>query len=685
MTAAPARLGSHPRSRLWLASALWVLVTSWIGPARAVDTFAPVWPGRDIPYAQIIEITLPDGTVLPAQDGLMLPGELAWIGLRAEPVAGVIDHVCQQFNLTGAWTDIDVNDDDDFYVDLNSVAGFQAGSADEIFHDDGDFIYGMDDVCTWDGGNGQVDTPEGTPLAPLMGEDGSDGWDTDRDGAVDEDGVAPQDHEEPYFVYLDFDLLHLTGDAYLRLRAVATDADGHSDPDGSGSLLLVIDVTEPPATDVLRVTNSAAEELDVWPPSMDGDGLEAVGSAPADSLLQVDVAAGGGLPIVLVDLLWRWNPSCYPNLPPLENPWRSMSAEGFTTVDTTYPYEFSVELRRFAEQVGDGDIVFFAQAVDGDGNVTPPPPDPCALRVCTNRARITTALPDTVSVGEAFALSAVLEESEDATVYFWFAERMLEQRIDAAGISPQPPYLTEPLEPAMADAPPAGDHAILRVNGVTATWHASLGDLVDPTKYDWTMTAGAIEFGALPATDDTLVVSYNVTDYAAIGEADSLPPFEGGWSLVQGGVPQPEEPWTEAYDLIATLRVAGTSGETCGLVETPVGESAILVPDLPSATGDGTAAPQRACGLAVRMSSPYKPGAGIVLRSPVSGDRVQASIHAADGRQVCPLTPRPCGQGWFDLTWDGEDVTGRDAPSGAYFLRLAVGGQQTARGFVLVR
>ncbi|MCK7579373.1 MAG: hypothetical protein MZV65_29035 [Chromatiales bacterium] len=99
-----------------------------------------------------------------------------------------------EYSLDGGanWTTLDVNNDDDFYANLDGLPGFKTDDYDEVFNDlDGDYVYtpGVDFV-RYAGADGVVDTPAGWPLLPLIGEDGgqdnlTDGVDDDNDTVID--------------------------------------------------------------------------------------------------------------------------------------------------------------------------------------------------------------------------------------------------------------------------------------------------------------------------------------------------------------------------------------------------------------------------------------------------------------------------------------------------------------------
>ncbi len=659
----------------------------------ATDASGAVDDTLTVPSAIPTEVVLidhapPYATITDPPDGLVVSGSTLWISILADCTDNDVHDLRFQYNFSGWWEDIDLNDDDDLYSDINGSPGFQAGGEDEIFFDDGDFIYGAGDSCTFAGLNGSIDTAYGSALLPLASEDGSDGIDTDRDGPTDEDRAEdPRDDTKPFVVYLDIGEMNLNADTYVRLRAVATDQSGHSDAAGSPEIMIVITEQSPPSTDVVGVVNAAGEPIDVWPPPSDGDGVDPLGGFSADRDLLVRVVAEDPAGIESVDLLWQWNFDCYPELDSLNNPWRSMSEYGVTSPDEDYPYEFAVDLASFSNYFGDGSIAFYPMAKDNNGNLTPPPEDPYVIRLLTNRAFVTSLLPDTVDIGEPYGFEAGLEvppgEEEEPQVSFWFADRMVESAIDASHVSQEYPYLSDILEPPMAAHPSAGRHATLNINGVFGVWYADLTGLSNPTKYEWTDTNGAIEFGAPPDSSDQIWTSYNTGDYSLI-ETDDTFPYEGGWTEAEGGVPPPENPATEAYDVIATLALAPFDDDICGRLEAGVTENATLYlrPGISGMGRERDAADKPS----MQGTNPYRPNQPLVILTPRHpATPVEVAIYGVDGRRVRTVLSGNLSLGRHEVIWDGWTDRGRPAGAGVYYVRITIGTNRQTYKLTLVR
>lgn len=541
------------------------------------------------PYAMISLLTLPDGTTLDPETvpSLYVEGSHGWFMLEATSDATDIDYVEFQYSTNGgaAWTDLDINDDNDFYADINDMDGFQKMElpavpyGDEVFIDDGDFVFSEGDIVLYNGGNGVVDTPLGTALIPLTTEDPvADGTDDDGDLLDGEDADEEEDYDAPYLVYFYIADLPFASDGDVFFRAVAHDESGNSDPDNTEEISVLIGESEAPVTDVIWTKTPGGTELDVWQTISDGDGVDMIGSSLDDMTLSVFATAedneiSGPLSI---DLLWRMNPDCYPDLEPWENPWMSMADGGFSSVDATPPeYTFTVDMAGLVDEYGDAAIVFFPQAEDQGGNLTPAPTNPYALRLMTNEAMITTALPATVSPGDEFWFEAELETPvEGATVAFYYAPRILDVEIDATRVSQATPYISPDLEVDIAADP--GCHVDLYINGEPATYHEDLSEVTAPTKMDYTVNGTAqIEFGAPVATDDEILVSYNIDSYALIGSGDSMPPYTVAWDAGDGGVPVPPADG-EAYDVIAVASIGSVASGECSLLEAQCSEGAML-------------------------------------------------------------------------------------------------------------
>src|SRR5690606_7865087 len=192
------------------------------------------------PDANFTEITLPDGTVIDVSNPAVQPyiaGSNKWLQICADGSSDLA-RVLFELSLDGGvtWDPLDVNNDQDFYADIDDTLGFQALGEDEIFNDlNGNYLWDGPEVdfVRYAGKNGAVDTPIGFPLIPLVGEDepgdsnGDGDDDDDGDGLVDEDPTggetSPHDYNAPFCVYLDISKLMLWADVNALFRATGSD------------------------------------------------------------------------------------------------------------------------------------------------------------------------------------------------------------------------------------------------------------------------------------------------------------------------------------------------------------------------------------------------------------------------------------------------------------------------------
>jgi hypothetical protein len=292
-----------------------------------------------LPNTNITTLTLPDASSINVSAMAVPPyinGNTKWIKVTATGDADT-GMMLFEYSLNGGvtWVTLDVNNDDDFYADINGTAGFQTKTVgerftDEIFNDlNGNFVYdpGVDFV-RYDGGDGAVDTPRGWPLRPLVGEDGNDvgiSVDTDGDDQFDEDPPVgtvqmptallpgnPQDYSGPFYVYLEISKLTLLSDVNVLLRATAYDVVCNNiyRPDPTPDVLaVIIGENQQPSADVIRVEDLNGDELDTRPAIMDGDGVDTFG-ADLDTA-RVYVTAEDLSSLVAVDLFYRLDPACY--------------------------------------------------------------------------------------------------------------------------------------------------------------------------------------------------------------------------------------------------------------------------------------------------------------------------------------------------------------------------------------
>ncbi len=565
------------------------------------------------PEAEFTTITLPDGTELDVSAPDVQPyvaGVNDWLELCAagsDDIARVLFEISLDGGVT--WDNLDVNNDQDWYADIDDELGFQAEGEDEIFNDiNGNFMYDSGvDFVRFAGANGVVDTPDGWPLRPLVGEDPIDGDDNDLDGVVDEDPTSgdpaadepgsPEDYSDPYCVYLDIQALPLWADVNVLFRATAYDynCDTYRADDDPAVLAVIIGENVAPEADVIRVEDPNGAEIDVFPAIMDGDGVASI-SDDTDSMA-VFVTAEDITAIVEVDLMWRLDPGCYADLTFEQMQWKSMSDEGWTMVDTVYPYDFIVN----TDLIPDGAYQFYPSASDEGGNMTNPPTNPWEFNKFGNGtadfAFIDSpapppAEPDTAAVGDEYTMTADIPTGEagweTTSVRFWFAPRRLGESIDPTMVQPLAPYVSEPLAETVLSVEGVCDGVAVYVNGEMATCHESLAGVAAPTVLDVTVDAGsnAIVFGARPAAEDVVTVSYNFGAWTLIESGDEFGPYSVEWTAEDGGVPDPADfGWdvgnTDAYDLIAQARFDLNGdwlfGGDCDVDETPRSEGNYLV------------------------------------------------------------------------------------------------------------
>ncbi|MBD3237175.1 MAG: hypothetical protein GF330_10750 [Candidatus Eisenbacteria bacterium] len=536
------------------------------------------------PMATLLEFTVPDGTVIDATEpDIYVPGSWGWFKIEATSDDEDLDNILFQYSTDGGgtWDDLDVNDDDDFYADIDGDEGFTED--DEIFLDlDGSFTYTAGDVVLYDGGNFVVDTPLDTALIPLYTEDPAGGGDDDEDDMTDEDdNTSPEDDNAPYYVYWVWPTW--ASDTNVLFRALSEDQSGNVDPDPE-DVLVIIGESTPPETDVIEVLTADGMDVDVWPMISDGDGVTQL----PGGTVSVHATAEDASAIDYVDLMWQFSETCYPELEPWENQWRSMADDGVSAQDDTYPYNFDVDLDAVQGLFGDVVIAFYPNAVDDNGNQTPAPGNPYLFAIMSNFAYLDPELAGTtVAPEDEFWFEAMLDidptdPMADPVVSFYYAERVLDEEIDATRITPDPvdpTYMTLSLLNEMASSPE--NHATLTIDDSLATYVTDWDEIDTPTMYHWTWVddagdTGHVEFGALPDADSEIIVSYNVTEYAQIGDGDSFPPYTVAWDQDDGGVPYPTNGDTDAYDCIAVLGYGDPEDGDCGLEELFVSEGWML-------------------------------------------------------------------------------------------------------------
>jgi len=118
-----------------------------------------------------------------------------------------------------------------------------------------------------------------------------------------------------------------------------------------------------------------------------------------------------------------------------------------------------------------------------------------------------------------------------------------------------------------------------------------------------------------------------------------------------------------------------TEAPAAGIEEPPLGQDPL---GHGVADAGGSALPLRIC------PNPFSAETRIEFSVPHEG-AVRAQIFDPAGRLVRTLMEERRAAGPIELRWDGRDESGQEAPSGAYFLRLAEGERLIAvqRGLLL--
>jgi flagellar hook assembly protein FlgD len=84
------------------------------------------------------------------------------------------------------------------------------------------------------------------------------------------------------------------------------------------------------------------------------------------------------------------------------------------------------------------------------------------------------------------------------------------------------------------------------------------------------------------------------------------------------------------------------------------------------------------------IPNPFNPATDIKYHLPVDGS-AKLVVYDLKGQAVAVLVDQVLAAGDYAAHWDGRDKTGRDVPSGVYFLRLSIPGQDRSRKMVLAR
>jgi len=105
--------------------------------------------------------------------------------------------------------------------------------------------------------------------------------------------------------------------------------------------------------------------------------------------------------------------------------------------------------------------------------------------------------------------------------------------------------------------------------------------------------------------------------------------------------------------------------------------------DVAVASGGHSGAPER-FELTANAPNPFNPITSVGFTMPTEG-RVQLSVFDVAGRRVALLADSHYTAGRHTATWDGRSDSGREYPSGVYFVRMVATGFSSSRKMILVR
>lgn len=554
----------------------------------------------DAPCAEISGIVLEDGTFeAPNYDTLDVFSDNDFIQIRATVAASDVEEVLFQFSVDGgaSWLSslgyFDVNDDADFYADIDGVLGFTAG--DEIFFDaDGDFKRSAADVVLRNAGITDPITPLGFQLLPLLGEDGPGSGDEDGDGQTDEDAVDSTDDLASSGGYYDafLNIVEANADGYFQtdtqvlFRAIATDSNNNTCPNPT-FFKAIIHERSTCLVDAIVATTQAGDTLDVLSVISDGDGAAQIDASV--TTVNVFATAEDASTITGLRLFYRKNPLAYPGLNIFNNPWVDSGVS-----DVTYPYNLAWNVTGLA----DGCYQFYLQCSDASGNNSDAPAAPYEISKLTVTANITlfqNSLGETIANGSSvypgdemtiFADLSNPAATADAEVLFQYAERIVGEVVT---LSPGNPYRYDLAHTAVLDGDPDDESTVdVTVDGAAATYHTeaefdALGG--SKTINDFTMRNGGatVEMGGAQSAGVEILISYNVTGYSPIYEGDRNSPFSVEWNFTTGGIPGPSTFIdVNALDIIASVSYDYfTSFFENGGGQTPPADNPCLIePDL---------------------------------------------------------------------------------------------------------
>jgi hypothetical protein len=100
---------------------------------------------------------------------------------------------------------------------------------------------------------------------------------------------------------------------------------------------------------------------------------------------------------------------------------------------------------------------------------------------------------------------------------------------------------------------------------------------------------------------------------------------------------------------------------------------------------DSPATPQvGAALLAQNHPNPFNPSTLIGYEVAREG-KTELRIFNVQGELVRTLVDRQSTPGTYEVEWDGRDDNGQSVPSGSYYYRLAVDGNEDAKRMILIK
>jgi len=210
---------------------------------------------------------------------------------------------------------------------------------------------------------------------------------------------------------------------------------------------------------------------------------------------------------------------------------------------------------------------------------------------------------------------------------------------------------------------------------------------------DWTATGGVLASAAVGAPADA-VARVTVTR-RDLGSGQAVVVFAGAPAAASvadlAGRAGPQVSGQAAVGLLAgqlTLLDPDAALQTSGAVSYTLdlaGPDQVLLASASFAGPAGPAPDSRALAtLAPAMPNPCNPRTVLRFRAQAG---VSAVLQIIDlrGRLIRTLHAGPATGAWQQAAWDGQDASGRPAPSGAYLVRLDAGGELRQGRVMLAR